>query len=207
MRTTVSNEDLTYIRELAEAGQAAPLLGGRFLAWWGGLVTLAYAGHFAIASGLAGIGGGAAYAYLWAGFALVGIIGYLALIRTLGAKPGQASAGNRAEATVWMIAGFTLFAYFGTLTVKAVSGGDAVAGFTGSLPLVFSAYAIGLFTSGAMARNGVLKAAAFGALGMVALSTWFNGGASIWAIAALGAFLTVFVPGVVMLLREPKSVI
>lgn len=200
-------DDLAYVRDLAEAGQQAPLLGGRFLAWWGGLVTLAYAGHYLIVSGMLDVPS-IALAYLWGGFALVGLGGYFALIKTMSPdKPGQSSAGNKVEANVWMIAGFTLFAYFGTLVVKGIAGGDTVAGFTGSLPIVFAAYGIALFTSGSMANNGILKAAGFGALGMIALATWFNGTDYIWAIAALGAFLTVFIPGLLLLKHEPKSVV
>ena len=45
------SSDLAYVRDLAEAGQNAPLLGGRFLVMWGGLVSLAYTGHFLIATG------------------------------------------------------------------------------------------------------------------------------------------------------------
>ena len=149
-----------------------------------------------------------AYAYLWIGFAVIGMLGYFLLIKTFSPdKPGLSSAGNRAEASVWMIAGFTLFANFGTLILKGLTGGAAVAGFTSSLPIVFTAYAIGLYTSGAMAQNSILKTAAFGALAMIALSVWFAGTSFIWAIAALGAFATVFLPGLALLRAEPKSVV
>ncbi|MEL8055716.1 MAG: hypothetical protein AAGK66_06160 [Pseudomonadota bacterium] len=200
-------DDLAYVRDLAEAGQHAPLLGGRFLAWWGGLITLAYAGHFAIASGIIQTGG-MAYAYLWGGFAIIGLVGYFALIRSFSRdKPGQSSAGNKAEASVWMIGGFTLFAYFGTLLVKSAFGGETVVGFESSLPLVFSIYAIGLFTSGAMANNSTLKSSGYAALLIVAFATWFSETNLIWAVASAGAFLTVFIPGILMLKNEPKSVV
>lgn len=200
-------DDLVYLKDLAEAGAQAPLLGGRFLAWWGGLVTLAYSGHYAIASGLVSTDP-IAYAYLWSAFGVIGLLGYFGLVRTMSPdKPGQSSVGNRVEANVWMIAGFALFAYFGTLTVQSIVTSAPASGFVTSLPLVFTAYAIGLFTSGAIAKNGVLRTAGFGALGMVALSTWFAGTVFIWAIAALGAFLTVFVPGLLLLRREPRTVV
>jgi len=200
-------DDLAYVRDLAEAGQQSPLLGGRFLAWWGGLATLAYAGHYLLETGMLGLGG-MAYLYLWSGFGIIGLLGYFTLVKTRPTdKPGQFSATNKVEANVWMIAGFSLFAYFMALTLKALAGGDATAGFVGSLPLVFTAYAIGLFTSGAIARNNILKTAGFGALGMVVLATLFGDQQMIWAIASLGAFLTVFLPGLLMLMREPKSIV
>ena len=48
-------DDLAYIHDLAEAGQRAPLLGGRFLAWWGGLTMLAYIGQYLIVTGISGL--------------------------------------------------------------------------------------------------------------------------------------------------------
>ncbi len=207
MEQTNLSDDLAYIRDMAEAGQTAPLLGGRFLAWWGAMVTLAYGGHYAIASGMIDLGA-AAYGWLWAGFGIVGMAGYFILLKTMsGTKPGAASAGNRAEANVWLAGGLALFAYFITLTVKSLATGQADAGFMNSLPLVFAIYAVGLLTSGTMARNATLRLAGFTALAMVAISTWFSGTSYVWLIASLGAFLTVFVPGVLLLRQEPSNVV
>lgn len=201
------NDDLAYVRDLAQAGQQAPLLGGRFLAWWGGLISLAYAGHYGIESGLLGLGN-IAFAYLWGGFVVIGFLGYFTLTTTMSRdKPGQSSAGNKVEANVWMIAGFTLSAYFGTLVVKGIAGGDTAIGFTNSLPIAFGAYAIALFTSGSMANNRILKSAGYGALGIVALATWFSGSDLIWAVASIGAVLTVFLPGILLLKNEPKETV
>lgn len=200
-----ASDDLAYIRAVAEAGQDAPLLGGRFLAWWGGLASVAYLGHYGLASDWLPFDD-MAYLYLWVGFGVVGLAGYFGLVRTLSPdKPGQASVGNRVESNIWMIAGLSLWAYFTPLIVKALTGGDAIAGFEASLSLVFTAYAIALFTSGAMVGNWVLKTAGYGALAMIALSAWFAGTEAIWAVAALGSFLTVFLPGLVLMSREPRG--
>lgn len=207
MNNPTLNDDLAYVRDLAQAGQQAPLLGGRFMVWWGGLISVAYAGHYAIASGLLGVSD-MAYAYLWGAFAVIGFAGYFFLIKSMSReKPGQSSAGNQVEANVWMIAGFCLFAYFGTLLVKSATGAPTAESFEGSLPLVFTAYAIGLFTSGAMAKNKTLKLAGYGALAIIALATWFSGSNLIWAVAAIGAVLTVFLPGIFMLKNEPKATV
>ena len=207
MTQTSLTEDLAYVRDLAEAGQTAPLLGGRFLAWWGGAAALAYAGHYAIASGIVDFGA-AAYGWLWLAFGIIGTAGYLVLVKTMsGAKPGAASASNRAEANVWMAGGFALFAFFITLTVKSLVTGQADAGFMTSLPLVFAVYGVGLLTSGAMARNSVLRLAGFAALAMVAIATWFSGTNHVWLIASIGAFLTMFLPGVLLLRQEPSSIV
>ena len=46
---THSAEDIAYVRQLSESGARAPLIGGRFMAWWGLLLTIAYLlHHFAL---------------------------------------------------------------------------------------------------------------------------------------------------------------
>ncbi len=207
MNDSALKDDLAYVRDLAEAGQTAPLLGGRFLAWWGGLVTLAYASHFMIAEGMFGLGS-TAYGILWAAFGIIGLGGYFLLVKSMsGNKPGASSAANRTEANVWLAGGFALFAYFITLTIKSILTQTADPGFMSSLPLVFSVYGTGLLTSGLMAKNNHLRNAGFMALTFVAISTWFSGTTFIWAIASLGAFITVFLPGIALLRQEPKSVV
>jgi len=206
MNQTTLQDDIAYVRDLAEAGERAPLLGGRFLTFWGVLTSTAYFLHYSISSGLFGWPD-VAYAWVWGTFILVGIIGQVVLGYTLRNKPGSNSVGNRAEATVWMAGGFALFAYFGTLIVKSIAVGGPAAGFEASLPIVFAVYGTGLITSGIMANAKTLTFAGYGALAMIALAIWFEGTDFTWGVAALGAFLTVLVPGVIMMRREPKSVI
>lgn len=206
MNDTTLQDDLAYVRDLAEAGQHAPLLGGRFLTFWGVLTTTAYFLHYTIAAGLFGWPD-TAYAWVWGAFIIAGGIGQGVLVSTIRNKPGGNSVGNRAEGTVWMAGGFALFAYFGTLIVKSFFVGGPVPGFEASLPIVFAIYGTGLITSGIMGNVKTLTFAGYGALGMVALSIWFDGAVSAWAIASLGAFLTVLVPGLILMRNEPKSVV
>lgn len=199
------DHDLAYIRTLAEDGRHAPLLGGRFLAWWGAITTLAYGSHYCVIKGFFGLPMNA-LTVLWLTFVVVGCAGHAILARTMPRdKPGMASAGNRVEAAVWMIGGWTLFAYFAAAAGRALFTGDFSI-FSQSLPVVFAVYAIGQFTSGAIAGNSILKVAAMGALMMVALGVWFEDTAEIWAVAGIGAMLTVCIPGLFQILKEPKSI-
>ena len=206
MNQTTLHDDLAYVRDLAEAGQSAPLLGGRFLAFWGGLTSVAYFLHYAITVELFGWPP-AAFGWVWTTFIVIGSIGQALLSRSLRNKPGGHSVGNRAEATVWMAGGFALFAFFGAVILKSLITGAAVPGFEASLPVVFAIYATGLLTSGLMGKVRVLTYAGYAALGIVALASWFDGTSEIWAVASLGAFLTVLVPGIIMMRAEPKSVV
>ncbi len=206
MNDTTLQDDLAYVRDLAEAGQHAPLLGGRFLSFWGALTTIAYFLHFSIQTGMFGWPD-IAYAWVWGSFIVVGILGQAVLGYSIRNKPGGNSVGNRSEGTVWMAGGFALFAYFGTLIVKSIFAGGPAPGFEASLPIVFAIYGTCLITSGIMGNVKTLTYAGFGALGIVALAIWFDGTDFSWAVAALGAFLTVLVPGLILLRNEPKNVI
>ncbi|MEO0548704.1 MAG: hypothetical protein AAFZ91_02200 [Pseudomonadota bacterium] len=205
--TSSLSDDLNYIRDLAEAGQSAPLLGGRFLALWGGLVTLAYIGHYIALTGQFGATP-VLFAIVWASFLVVGIFAQVLMVKTFPAdKPGASSIGNRVEGVVWGAGGFALSAYFGTVIVKSVISGQPDPGFEWSLPLVFAVYSIGLLTSGVLANNRVLTIAGYGSLAMIALAAWFVGTAEIWLVGALAGFATFFVPGILMMRQEPKSVV
>jgi len=206
MNQTSLSEDLAYVRDLAEAGEHAPLLGGRFLTMWGALVSLAYGLHYATAANLFGWPD-MAFAWIWGTFMVLGIAGQAIMVRTIRNKPGGNSVGNRSEATVWMAGGFALFAYFLALIVKSFQTGVTAPGFESSLPIVFAIYGVGLITTGIMGKTKVQTYAGLGALAMIVLAIWFEGSVEIWAVAALGAFLTVFLPGLIMLRREPRSVI
>lgn len=206
MNQTSLTEDLAYVRDLAEAGRSAPLLGGRFLAMWGGLATLAYVGHYLIASGIAGLPS-VALAWLWGGFIILGMAGSILVGRSLGSKPGSTSIGNRTEGTVWMAGGFALFAFFGATTLRSLLDGQASEGFERSLPIVFAVYGTGLITSGLIGKTRVLVWAGYAALLMIALAVWFEGTGTSWLIAALAAFLTLFLPGLVLLKNEPSDIV
>lgn len=206
MNQTSLSDDLAYVRDLAEAGERAPLLGGRFLTMWGALASVAYGLHYATAANLFGWPD-VAFGWIWGTFMVLGIAGQAIMVRTIRNKPGSNSVGNRSEATVWMAGGFALFAYFLALIVKSFQTGVTAPGFESSLPIVFAIYGVGLITTGIMGKAKVQTYAGFGALAMIVLATWFDGTVEIWAVAALGAFLTVFVPGLIMMRQEPKSVI
>ncbi len=206
MNQSSLSEDLAYVRDLAEAGEHAPLLGGRFLTMWGALVSTAYFLHYATMTDMFGWPQ-SAFAWIWGSFMVLGLAGQAILVRSIRNKPGGNSVGNRSEATVWMAGGFALFAYFIALIVKSFQTGVAAPGFESSLPIVFAVYGIGLITTGIMGKTKVQTYAGFGALSMIVLAVWFDGSAEIWAVAALGAFLTVHVPGLLMMRAEPKSVI
>lgn len=208
---TMSNQsltdDLAYLRDMADAGSNAPLLGGRFLAWWGGLTALAYLGHYAIIEGMMGLQP-IAFAWMWGAYGVLGFGGYKLLQMTFpSSKPGAASTGNKVSGLVWTGAGITLFAYFSGAILRSFADGQASDAFFWSVPLVLGVYGLSQLTSGVIAGNKVLTMAGWGAIASVAAAVFLIGSNVLWLLGAAVAFLTVFLPGVMLLRCEPSETV
>ncbi len=197
-----THEDLRYVRRLAESGAQAPLLGGRFMAWWGLLLTLAYVAHHLALRGAIG-DGKSIFAIIWIGFSVLGMVGQLVLARSMPAKAGAGSAGNRASRTIWMAAA----AAIGSMVVGsavAASTGAGPATFDWIVPVAFAVYACALIVTGSLAGNRVTLAAGVGAVIMVGLFTAMILLPDRYLVAAAGVALTVLVPGLLLLRAEPR---
>ncbi|MEA3051334.1 MAG: hypothetical protein QOG72_237 [Sphingomonadales bacterium] len=201
-QTDATQDDIRYVRQLAESGAHAPLLGGRYIAWWGLLLTIAYTLQHLALSGRIG-DGSTIFAWIWIGFAVLGGAGQFVLLRGKSARPGSGSAGNRASRTVWMTAAAAIMSMVvGAVVADANGAGPAT--FDWTVPLAFAVYACALTVSGALARDRVARLAGAGAVIMVGLSTSMILSPDRYLIAAAGVALTVLLPGVLMLRAEPR---
>lgn len=197
-----THEDLRYVRQLAESGAHAPLLGGRFMAWWGLLLTAAYIAHHLALTGAIG-DGKSVFAIIWIGFSVLGIVGQLVLARSMPAKAGAGSAGNRATRTVWLAAAGAI----GSMVAGCIAAAGAGAGpaaFDWIVPVAFAVYACALIVTGALARSGVTLAAGVAAVIMVGLFTAMILLPDRYLIAAAGVAVTVLLPGLLLLRAEPR---
>jgi hypothetical protein len=195
-------DDIRYVRSMAEGGANAPLLGGRFMVWWGLLLTAAYLTHHLALKGTIG-NGPAVFGLLWAAFAISGPVGHCILIRTMPAKAGGGSAGNRASRVVWIAAAMAIASMVGGSTALSMQGSGPAA-FDWIVPVAFAAYACALISMGALARNNAVLAAGGGAVAMVGLFTALILTPDRYLVAAAGVFLTVLVPGLLLFRAEPR---
>ena len=198
-----SHEDLVYVRQLAESGARAPLIGGRFMAWWGLLVAIAWtAQHFAV-NGMIG-DGGTIFGIIWFSYGIVGMLGQILLSRSMPAKAGEGSAGNRASRSVWAAGAFAIGSMVVGVAILAQSGvGYQV--FDWIVPVAFAVYACALIVTGSLAGERIAVFAGYGAVAMVGLYAAFILNPDRYLIAAAGAAATVLLPGVLLMLREPGA--
>lgn len=196
-------DDLAYVRRLMESGAHAPLLGGRFMAWWGLLLSAAYFAHHLALNGAMG-DQQTVYGWIWLPFVPVGLAGQWLLSRTMPAKAGAGSAGNLASRAVWAAAGLAT----GSMAIGsalAARNGAGPATFDWIAPVGFAVYACALIVTGALARNRVVVAAGAGAVVMVGLFTAAIRHPDRYLIAAIGIALVVLLPGLILLRAEPRS--
>lgn len=197
-----TDDDIRYVRQLAESGAHAPLLGGRFMVWWGLLLTSAYVAHHLALRGAIG-DGNTIFGIIWFGFSLLGIAGHFLLLRSMPDKAGAGSAGNRASRSVWL-AGAMAIGSMVVGTAVAASTGAGPATFDWIVPVAFAVYACALIVTGSLGKNRVTVAAGAGAVAIVGLFTALILSPDRYLVAAAGVFLTVLIPGLLLLKAEPR---
>ena len=196
-------EDIAYVRHLAESGAHAPLLGGRFMAYWGLLVAVAYAAHHLALRGVIG-DGRTIFAIIWTSFAVAGLVGQFALAQTMPAKSGAGSAGNRASRSAWIAAGCAIVSVVAGAAVAA-SKGAGPATFDWSVPVAFSVYSCALIVTGSLSSNRIILAAGAGAILMAGVFTALILHPDRYLLASLGVALTVLLPGLLLVRAEPRT--
>jgi hypothetical protein len=204
--TDTSADDIAYVRKLSESGARAPLNGGRFMAWWGLLIVIAWtAQHFALSGQLRVGDGGAIFGIIWGGYGIVGGLGQMLLARGMPAKAGAGSAGNMASRSVWGAGAFSIISMVVGAAVLA-SKGHGYQVFDWIVPLAFAVYACALIVTGKLAGERIVTLAGYGAVIMVGLFTTFIIHPERYLIAAAGAAATILLPGLMLMVREPKAV-
>ncbi|MGQ0560028.1 MAG: hypothetical protein ACT4OE_10700 [Sphingosinicella sp.] len=200
---STARDELSYVRQLAESGARAPLLAGRFMVWWGLLVAIAWTLHHLALNGRIG-DGESIFGFIWTGFGLVGLAGQLLLARTMRPRSGEGSAGNRASRSAWASAALAIGSVVIGGIVAAGRGANAVI-LDITVPVAFSVYACALVVTGSLAGDRTVKLAGGGALVMAGAYTALILHPDRYLVAAAGAALTVMLPGLLLLSREPRA--
>lgn len=198
-------QDLAYARALAEEGRHAPLLGGSHLVFWGALNAVAFAAHWATLEGVLP-GGGAGLPLLWLGYGLVAVLGMILLRRRTAAKPGLSAIGARAERAIWSGAAIALAAIaLGSIARMALSG-DVTAP-NAIFGAAFALYGAALFGVATLSEQKWLRAFAWLSAAVAGTLCLFANESWAYLNAAAGSLLVLFVPGVILLRREPSAIV
>jgi hypothetical protein len=205
MAGTAEN-DLDYLRALAEEGQHAPLLGGRFALLWGILLSLTLTTHWLalthrIPLGIENIG------LAWFTMGITGGVISAFLGNRLRLKPGAGSVGNRVSQHAWTMSGWAIFTYAISIVIGRVFGEATNADFDSIMPMAFCIYAIAYFTTGKLSGNKNMTFIAAIALIGAAITGALIHQSEAYLVATLFVVLTSVIPGIIMMRREPAQTV
>ena len=200
MRTT-PQDDLRYLRQMAEQGEQQPIHGGEVGILWGSLYFFASLYAYATLSGLLPFSNPT----VLIAFLLpvpIGLIGQYILVKQFNRKSGAFSFGNRASSAAWTAVGFSTFVvFFSILIGKAlnlISLDESV--IWGVLQaILFSMYSVAYGTTAQI--SGDKRLYAYAAVGLaMAMATLFTiGHLEMFLVLAAGVFFGAVLPGILSL--------
>ena len=200
-----AQDDIAYIRALAQEGRHAPPLNGPFLVAAAVIFGGASVAQWAIQSGVLDI---SRWAQLWVWLAAGAIFAVTLsfLIRNTRNKPGATTVRNEAIGVAWSGVGYLIFTVWLSLMAIGFTTGNWTA--MQVMPsLVFAAYGVAWLVAAAMSgvkwMNAVAMASFVGAvvLGAVSHTCWVY---LVFAVLLMGVAL---VPGLILMRQEPAEVV
>lgn len=197
-----TEQDIAWLRSLAESGAQAPLIGGRYLVLWGGLSVLATLAHGLVVAGalpvpMASVG------FIWLVYGIVGGVASSLIGNGLGDKPGATSAANRVSRAAWTTVGFGIFGYVLAIVLWTAAFGAPVLLFDSILTIAFFGYAFAFSVTAALSGLKWLYGPAL-LSGLAAMATpVLYGSATLYFGTSAVILAAAVVPGAVLMMREP----
>jgi hypothetical protein len=205
MAKSALEQDLDFVRTLAEEGRRAPLVGGRFLVFWSGWIALVLVAHWAIVTGRAPVGREALW-LMWIGHSVIAGFVHALLVATMKNKSGVSAANNRVASAVWMsLVAAMMVGWIGIAAAIFFNGAPIV--LINALPaLALMLYGVAhMVTASVSGGDGKIAAVIAFAFSLACFAMIAHD--TLYLIAAAGAFAAGFVPGVLQLLREPSTTV
>jgi hypothetical protein len=198
---TTPQDDLQYLRRMAEQGEQQPIHGGEFGILWGSLYFLASLFAYATLSGLLPFSNST----VLIAFLLpvpIGVAGQYLLVKQFNRKSGAFSFGNRASSAAWTTVGFSTFVIFLCIlagkALNLISLDEAV--IWGVLQvIIFSMYSVAYGTTAQISGDKRQYAYAAIGLAMVMATIFTIGQLEIFLVLAAGVFFGAVVPGILSL--------
>ena len=189
-----AQDDLAYVREVAERGADAPLGGGITLLWWGFVTTAALVTHWMIMVGLM-FQAGISFLILWTSAIFIGWVGNFVIIARLRGKGGTVSHANRTSAAVWTSAGAFLTVFSIAIVARQMTDPLGLFLYDVILAVATGIYGIAFATTAAVSGQRWLGVFALLSFGFAGTYVFLLGNPLLYLIAAFGTAITVGLPG------------
>lgn len=202
--------DLAYVRSLAEEGAHAPLVSGRYFVLWGGLMTVASLIVYLNALGVVKFGV-AGFMAPWIVALSVGWAVSYVMRKDVGGKPGAATLGNKTAGSVWYAVGVMMTIFFAALFFAHDNyvdiGIPTYFLYSMVYPIGFGCYGIAFWATSTAARVGWLKYFALASWAFSACFLFFLATPVQFLIGAIGLVICAVTPGLLLMRREPASIV
>jgi hypothetical protein len=198
-------DDIAYMRALAQEGRHAPLLAGPFLVTAAVIFGVANLGQWALLTDVIDASPWAPV-WLWVGAGLVFGVALAVLTGRMKGKPGFNSSGNRAVGAAWSAVGYGIFATWLGLMARGLNSGDWSAMM--AMPtVVFVAYGSAWIIAGTMTNTRWMTlTGVVSYVGAVAMG-WFAGDMAMYLVFAGMIFAVALIPGLIMMRQEPSEIV
>ncbi len=201
--TEAIGEELRVLKNLAEEGRSAPLLGGGRMILFGAATVLASLYNWAVITGLIAL---SPYSIALVWFGAMGLAAFAGqwMSRSEADLPGAHSTGNRVERAVWQVAGPFLALLAAGIFVAALRLSQELgASWPWSLfwvmsPMFFGVYAIALSASATAANMVFLRPFVWLSLALTGVTAVLAADPTQLLVQAAGALLVAVVPGIRM---------
>lgn len=197
-------DDIAFMRNLANEGRHAPLLAGPILVAAAIIFGIANVGQWAILTGLAGVSASASI-WLWIASGVVFAIVLTWLISRMKRKPGVGSTGNRAVGAAWSGVGFGIFATWLALMAIGLKSGNW--DIMQVMPvIVLVGYGSAWMIAGAMTGVRWMKLISLACYAGAIVAGYFSDSLSLFLVFAVLLVLIALVPGLILMRQEPQEV-
>lgn len=200
-----AQDDIAYIRALAQEGRVSPPLQGPFLVAAALIFGSASVGQWAIQSGLIQLGPWAPL-WLWTGAGVAFAISLAFLIRAERRKPGSGTVRNAAVGVAWSGVGYLIFTIWLSMMAIGLTTGNWTS-FQLMPSLVFAAYGVAWLVAASMNQVRWMNIVAlFSFAGAVALGAVSH---TLWVYLVFAVLLTgvALIPGLILMRQEPAEVV
>ena len=208
MNGTTAQEDLAYVRAIAEEGRNVPLVGGPMFLIWGTVISVAAFCQFLRD---AGAGFPVRSAALWSIALALGWIVSFIVGKQISSSPGSSTAGNRVAAAAWMSCGIFITVFWLSIlgALILLPDGGFPFGYLGAamFPVAFGLYGLAFMVTAVAANLDWMRWVAgiswvISSLMIFTLNSEFN-----MLIASAGTVAVALVPGLILMRNQPSDTV
>ena len=201
---TTAQDDLQYLRQIAEQGEKHPIQGGEFGILWGSLYMLASLYAYATLSGFLPFSNSTVLiAFLMP--IPIGLAGHYALIKRSAFQPGAFSFGNRTSSAAW----FTVVLSSGAIFCSILAGKalnlialEEHVIWVILQAIVFSMYSVAYGTTAQISGDKLLYVYTAMGLAMAVATIFSIGYLEMFLVLAAWVFLAGMLPGIISIKRS-----